>query len=115
MPPVRNVVIGDDERTRWQLCGGQMLEALLRSGAVAVLDAAWLVSLSERGGLLRRRQELPDEAFLCLDEVRAPGGWGRVLAGGRAAIDRRGSCPLALRAVPLPAVSSSPSVLRASC
>jgi len=73
MPPIRKAFIGEEERKRWKELGGKMVEALLCSGAVAVLDAAWLVALAEKGGVLRRRQDTPDEAFLCASEVKAAG------------------------------------------
>jgi len=60
-------------RKEWEGKGGAEVELLLRSGAVAVLDAKWVVALSKRGGIISRRQELPDEAFLTLDEIVAAG------------------------------------------
>ena len=49
-------------------------DAILRSvesGAVAPLKGSWLLALYEGGGRLRRRQELPKEAFWTADELRA--------------------------------------------
>ena len=47
------------------------MEGLLSSGALAVLDAAYLVGVSAREEVLRHRQALPREAFLSLDECIA--------------------------------------------
>ena len=49
-------------------------EALLRSvdsGAVAPLRGSWLLELFEAGGRLKRRQDLPEEAFWRPEELRA--------------------------------------------
>ena len=73
MPPMRIVKIGEEEKKRWKELGGRMIENLLFSGAVAVLDAKYLVWLAETGGVLQRRQDLSDEAFLSLAELKAAG------------------------------------------
>ena len=72
-PPVRYAYIGEDERRQWKDFGGKMIEALLMSGAVAMLDAAWLVTLAEKGGTLRRRQDTPDEAFISFNAIKSAG------------------------------------------
>ena len=41
------------------------------SGAIAPLRAKWLIALHDRGGRLRRRQELPPEAFVDVGALRA--------------------------------------------
>ena len=43
----------------------------VESGAVAPLRGSWLLALYEAGGRLKRRQELPDEAFWTAAELRA--------------------------------------------
>ena len=53
----------DDDRA-WVSCGGSELEAVLESGAeasapIALIDARFLISLADKGGVLRRRQDLP--------------------------------------------------------
>ena len=48
-------------------------EAIMRSvesGAVAPLRGSWVLSLYESGGRLKRRQELPPEAFWTAAELR---------------------------------------------
>ena len=64
----------EDKRTAWDLCDGAELEPLLRSGAIAILNAKWVVALWKSNGRIRRRQELPDEAFLSLDDLIGGGG-----------------------------------------
>jgi len=71
LPPARDVAVSEDTLTRWKESGGTEIEAVLASGAVALLDAKWLIELSARGGVLRPRQALPDEAFLSLSELHA--------------------------------------------
>ena len=55
---------------RWADRGGDELEAVLKSGAVRLLDSRYLVALAKKGGVLAPRQCLPDDAFLTFDEVR---------------------------------------------
>ena len=50
----------------WRERGGGDLEPVLASGAVALLDAQWIISHAEAGGVLSHRQALPKEAFLSL-------------------------------------------------
>jgi hypothetical protein len=60
------------QRSRWRAAGGQELEGVLSSGAVAVVDAAYLIGVSTRDGeVLRHRQALPPEAFLSLEQMIA--------------------------------------------
>ena len=49
----------------------EALIASVESGAVAPLRGSWLIGLHERGGRLRRRQDLPPEAFWTASELRA--------------------------------------------
>ena len=46
------------------------LVASVASGAVALLRGRWLVELQRSGGRLERRQDLPAEAFLDVEELR---------------------------------------------
>ena len=60
------------QRSRWRAAGGQELEGVLSSGAVAVVDAGYLIGVSTRDGeVLRHRQALPPEAFLSLEQMIA--------------------------------------------
>ena len=43
--------------------------AALRAGYVRLLRASWLIALGKSGGVLARRQELPEEAFIGVDEL----------------------------------------------
>ena len=53
----------------WRKLGGGDLEPVLASGAVALLDAQWIISHAEAGGVLTHRQALPKEAFLSLADL----------------------------------------------
>ena len=55
----------------WRRLRGHELEPALESGAIALLDAGWLVASKERGETIRRRQDLPPEAFIPLEELKA--------------------------------------------
>jgi hypothetical protein len=66
----------------WTRGGGSDLEPLLRvdpelgGSPIALLDARFLVALAEQGGILRRRQDLPAEAFLDLPALQKMPGHG---------------------------------------
>ena len=51
--------LSDDEAplSNWDQAGGTMLEDVLESGAIALLDAAFLIRLADSGGVLRRRDK----------------------------------------------------------
>jgi hypothetical protein len=70
MPPVRraqrDVMNGANV---WRRFAGAELASLIESGAVAILDARWVIRLWKFGGVIRQRQELPEEAFLSVEEV----------------------------------------------
>ena len=55
----------------WRQLRGRKLEAALKSGAIALLDGRWLVASAERGERIRRRQDLPPDAFIPLEELKA--------------------------------------------
>jgi len=70
--PRPKIVEADPAALRmWKERGGGELEAALESGAMALLDADWVIDLAARGGVLPPRQALPDKAFLSLSEVTA--------------------------------------------
>lgn len=50
---------------------GEVLEPVLESGAIVLLSAVWLVNLAAGDGVLCRRQELPPEAFVSLEKLKA--------------------------------------------
>jgi hypothetical protein len=71
-----------DGTSRWGEMGGAVLEPPLRSGAIALIDAMWLVDfafgvifdLDRRDeeikvNLIKHRQALPEEAFVSVDEL----------------------------------------------
>jgi len=70
-PSAREVAVGEEEIAERKRFGGTELEVVLKLGAVALLDAQWMVELAARGGVLWPRQKPPDEAFLSLSEVQA--------------------------------------------
>ena len=58
----------------WEEFGGREVEDVLRSGAVALVDAQYLVDLAKNGGVLTPRQHLEmtaPGAFLTLEELKA--------------------------------------------
>ena len=61
------------KQVEWASRGGDAVEPFIRSGALGVVDAMWLVTLSQRGGVIARRQDLPAEAFLGLEDLKHAG------------------------------------------
>ena len=55
----------------WEVQGGAQLEPALRSGAIALLDAYWLAWQLPDGVPIKRRQDLPSEAFLSIEQLKA--------------------------------------------
>ena len=54
----------------WKKFGGEELEPFLRSGAIALLDAQWLIKFANsKDPIITIRQKLPTEAFLSCDQV----------------------------------------------
>ena len=83
----------DEDCFAWKEYDSAKLEAALTKdeelgdSAVRLLDARFIVELDKRGGRLVRRQDLPDAAFLSLEEVkRLPTGgkYGDCLRAGDA-------------------------------
>ena len=70
LPTATEVEVSSRALGWWNESGGAELEGVLRSGAIALLDARWVVELAEAGGVLRPRQALPDEAFLSLSQIQ---------------------------------------------
>ncbi|EOD20511.1 hypothetical protein EMIHUDRAFT_101855 [Emiliania huxleyi CCMP1516] len=66
--------VAEEKLEKWRELGGDDLEPVLASSAFALLDAQWIISHAEAGGVLAHRQALPEEAFLSLaDLVEATG------------------------------------------
>ena len=56
----------------WDHWYGGLIEPTVRSGAVALLDGAWLLNLAQTpGARIQPRQSLPYEAFVSIDELKA--------------------------------------------
>ena len=66
--------VSPEQEPNWRRLRGHELEAALKSGAIALLDGRWLVACAERGERIRRRQDLPPEAFISLEELKAAAG-----------------------------------------
>ena len=62
------------KQEQWDKNGGEELDPVLRSGAVALLDAEWMVKRAESGALLEPRQALPAAAFMPFSGAMAAGG-----------------------------------------
>eukprot|EP00966_Prymnesium_polylepis_P157941 3650304-Prymnesium_polylepis.1 len=62
--------VSPKEEANWRYFHGHDLEAALKSGAIRLLDGGWLVDCAERGERIRRRQDLPPEAFISLEELK---------------------------------------------
>ena len=72
MPQLREVDVADEAKALWVARGGAgAIEEVLSCGAVALIDAAQLVSMAESGGTMLPRQALPDSAFISLSELQA--------------------------------------------
>ncbi|EOD19164.1 hypothetical protein EMIHUDRAFT_118138 [Emiliania huxleyi CCMP1516] len=70
--------VGETRLALWRKNGGGDLEPVLASGAVALLDAQWVISHAEAGGVLTHRQALPKEAFLSLADLVKAINYSRV-------------------------------------
>ncbi|EOD17301.1 hypothetical protein EMIHUDRAFT_244161 [Emiliania huxleyi CCMP1516] len=74
LPSATDLGVSEEKLEKWRKFGGGDLEPVLASGAVALLDAQWIIRHAEAGGVLTHRQALPEEAFLSLaDLVKATG------------------------------------------
>ena len=77
LPSAPDLGVSEEKLEKWRKLGGGDLERVLASGAVALLDAQWVISHAEEGSILNHRQALPKEAFLSLaDLVEATTGGG---------------------------------------
>ncbi|EOD36635.1 hypothetical protein EMIHUDRAFT_455013 [Emiliania huxleyi CCMP1516] len=72
MPATTSVAVTDEAAQLWLARGGSDFESVLSSGAVALIDASYLIEQSERpDGVMLPRQALPDAAFVSLSELKA--------------------------------------------
>lgn len=62
-------MVDPDSPTRWDYLGLKEVKEALQN--TVLVDAAWLVSLSESNGILPRCQEVPPEAHVTLSEMEA--------------------------------------------
>ena len=72
IPPVVNV----QKQREWAAHKGALIEPFIRSGAYAFVCAEWLVRFAERFAgrkPLPKRQDLPPDAFMSLEELKAAG------------------------------------------
>ena len=66
----------DELQGRWRANDGAVLESVLAvdsylgSAPIRLLDARFLIRLAKMGGVLMRRQDVPEAAFLSLDWVK---------------------------------------------
>ena len=62
----------DRQRVAWSTLDGDRIGDLMNSGAIRFLDAHWIVAHSKKpDAKLARRQDLPDEAFIGLEDLKA--------------------------------------------
>ena len=64
LPAPAPVEVSPEQEAKWVELEGNSVEALIDSGAIALLDASFLVRHAEHGKTLPPRQKLPAEAFL---------------------------------------------------
>jgi hypothetical protein len=57
------------QQSFWSAVSGEVVEDLMRSGAVTLLDAEWLVAYAAAGLVLRPRQQLPYEAYVSVNDL----------------------------------------------
>ncbi|EOD30440.1 hypothetical protein EMIHUDRAFT_468406, partial [Emiliania huxleyi CCMP1516] len=69
LPSATDRGVSETKLEEWRKRGGGDLEPVLASGAVALLDAQWIIGRAEAGGVLTHRQALPKEAFLSLADL----------------------------------------------
>lgn len=73
LPPSRDVVVQPKQEAMWKHHGGESIENTLNSGAVILCEAKWLVEFAKSGAPLKPRQQLPEEAFITLNEIKTIG------------------------------------------
>ena len=73
----------------------------VRPGDVRLISLNWLMAQAERGGVLPRRQDLPEEAFLSSEKLR------RIEQGARRGFDSAGFVEATERISKEPSLSSS--------
>ena len=62
-----------DAHKDWEECLGSALETPLRSGALRLLDAEYVVKMADEGCAIQPRQLLPPEAFISLEKDQGGG------------------------------------------
>lgn len=70
-PAARGIVVSCWAESFWMELRGDTIAKLMNSGAVALLDAQWLVDFARSGSTLRPRQSLPYEAFVSVDQLKS--------------------------------------------
>lgn len=79
LQPQQKVNAYDRAAAEWKRNDGMRLESSLRSGSVVLLDAFWLVEYAEDArNRISYRQDLPEEAFLSLNEIVGATDWTTV-------------------------------------
>ena len=69
------VLVSAEQKRAWDELGGAELQDALGSGSIALLDVDWLIQFASTSDWknrihLSRRQELPPEAFVSVDQLR---------------------------------------------
>ena len=59
--------VGESGHARWQL---KAVHDATENGAIAWVSVGFLMSIADAGGVLPRRQDLPRDAFLTVEEVK---------------------------------------------
>eukprot|EP00966_Prymnesium_polylepis_P268781 6209314-Prymnesium_polylepis.1 len=72
-PALRRRLRRSARQKDWTDCAGDSLDPLFARGAVALLDADWLVLRAKAGAPLVRRQELSKDAFITVRALKAAG------------------------------------------
>ena len=100
LPSATDLGVSEGKLKQWRKLGGGDLEPVLASSAASLLDAQWVTSHAEAGGVLTHRQALPEEAFLSLADL--------VEGVQQCAAHRRAFLPVADQGPPRPARSQPP-------
>ena len=72
--PVSSVGVGGLDVERYT--GADSIWKALSTGNVRLLKMSWLIALNKAGQRLKRRQELPEDAFISVDELKRTFGSG---------------------------------------
>ena len=72
MPRPAPVLFNDCRRSRWAFNGGVAIDEILdAANVVRLLDARFLLSLADRGELVKPREALPEIAFMSHEDLKA--------------------------------------------